>query len=64
MIRKYGSLTLFLTFSCAEYKSRDIIRYLRKVNGVSDSYSAGRLCTEDPIISAFMPIFTPSFKRY
>ena len=49
MIREYGSPTLFLTFSCAEYESPDIIGYLRKINGVSDSYSAGRLCTEDPI---------------
>ena len=48
MIREYGSPTLFLTFSCAEYESPDI-GYLRKINGVSDSYSAGRLCTEDPI---------------
>ena len=49
MIREYGSPTLFLTLSCAEYESPDIERYLRKVNNVTDSYPIGRLCTEDPI---------------
>ena len=49
MIRASGSPTLFLTFSCAEYKSADIDRYLRKVNNVSQSYNIGKLCTEDPI---------------
>ena len=46
MLRVYGSPTLFLTFSCAEYQSPDIIGYLRKV---PDSYPIGRLCCEDPI---------------
>ena len=49
MIREFGPPTLFLTFSCAEYDSFDIERYLRKLNNVPDSYPMGRLCTEDPI---------------
>ena len=49
MVREYGSSTLFLTLSCAEYDSLDISTYLRKVNNVSSSYSTGRLRTEDPI---------------
>ena len=49
MIREWGSPTLFLTFSCAEYESPDITEYLRRVNNVSSSYNIGRLCTEDPI---------------
>ena len=28
MIREWGTPTLFLTFSCAEYESPDIINYL------------------------------------
>ena len=40
--------TLFLTFSCAEYESHDIIAYLRTVNNVPDSYN-GKLCTEVPV---------------
>ena len=32
MIAQYGSPTLFLTLSCAEYDSADIAQYLRKVN--------------------------------
>ena len=39
MIREWGSPTLFLTFSCTEYESPDIIRYLRKVNHVPPSYN-------------------------
>ena len=38
MVREYGSPTLFLTFSCAEYESYDIVSYLRSLNDVSDSY--------------------------
>lgn len=49
MIREYGSPTLFLTFSCAEYDSSDIESYLRKVNKVPDSYPIAKLCTEHPI---------------
>ena len=49
MVREYGSPTLFLTLSCAEYDSLEIATYLRKVNDVSDNYHIGRLCTEDPI---------------
>ena len=49
MICTWGSPTLFLTFSCAEYESPEIDRYLRKVNDVPPSYDIGKLCTEDPI---------------
>ena len=49
MICEWGSPTLFLTFSCAEYESPDITEYLRRVNDVSPSYDIGKLCTEDPI---------------
>ena len=49
MIREWGSPTLFLTFSCAEYESPDIENYFRKVNDVPPSYSMGKLCTEDPV---------------
>ena len=49
MVRSWGSPTLFLTFSCAEYEWSDMARYLRKVNNVPASYDIGRLCTEDPI---------------
>ena len=45
----WGSPTLFLTFSCAEYDSPDITEYLRRVNNVSSHCKIGRLCTEDPI---------------
>jgi len=41
MIREYGSPTLFLTFSCAEYDSPEIERYL---NNVSSKYSMPKLC--------------------
>ena len=36
MLREYGSPTLFITFSCAEYDSGHISRYLRKVNDQPD----------------------------
>ena len=49
MIREYGPPTLFLTFSCAEYESPDIINFLQTVNKVSSTYNIGKLCTEDPI---------------
>ena len=49
MIREWGSPTLFLTFSCAEYVSPDITEYLRRVNNVSSHYNISKLCTEDPI---------------
>ena len=49
MIREWGSPTLFLALSCAEYESPDIENYLRKVNDVPPSYNVGKLCTEDPI---------------
>ena len=50
MLREYGSPTLFVTFSCAEYDSPDINNYLRKVNkDVPDNYPISRLCVEDPV---------------
>ena len=49
MIREWGSPTLFLTFSCAEYESPDITEFLMKVNNVPPSYNIGKLCVEDPI---------------
>ena len=49
MIWEWGSPTLFLTFSCAEYESPDIANFLRSVNNVSSSYDIGKLWTEDPI---------------
>ena len=36
MIRDEGTPTLFLTFSCAEYESPDIIDYLKIVRKVRD----------------------------
>ena len=49
MIAELGSPTFFLTFSCAEYSSEDIRKYLHKVNEVPPSYNTGKLCTEDPV---------------
>lgn len=49
IVREHGSPTFFLTFSCAEYESPDIHRYLRKVNDVSDKYPIKKLCIEDPV---------------
>ena len=49
MLREYGSLTLFLTLSCAECESADISNYFRKINNVSDSYPIGKLRTEHPL---------------
>ena len=49
MLREYGSPTLFITFSCAEYDSEHISRYLRKVNHQPASYPISKLCTEDPV---------------
>lgn len=51
MIREYGPPTLFLTFSCAEYESKDIADYLYKVNNISPNTKCNisKLCCEDPI---------------
>ena len=49
MIRDAGPPTLFLTFSCAEYESPDIIDYLKIVNDGCGGSNAGKLCTEDPV---------------
>ena len=49
MTRNFGPPTLFLTFSCAEYESADIMDYLQKVNNVPFTYNIGKLCIEDPI---------------
>ena len=43
MVREYGTPTLFVTLSCAEYESQEIVGYLRKVNDVPDSYPSGRV---------------------
>ena len=51
MIREWGSPTLFLTFSCAEYESSDITAFFRMVNKVPPGYSIAKLCVEDPDIS-------------
>ena len=48
-MREVGTPTLFLTFSCAEYKSVDIAEYLRMMNDAPASYDIGKLCTEDPV---------------
>ena len=40
---------MFLTFSCAEYDSEHIARYLRKVNDQPASCPISKLCTEDPV---------------
>ena len=50
MIRMWGSPTLFLTFSCAEYESPEIDRYLRKVNDVPPLQN---------VIRVHRPITTP-----
>ena len=47
MVRLYGSPSIFLTLSCAEYDNPEIDSYLKKVNKVSSSYPISRLCTED-----------------
>ncbi|KAL5502532.1 hypothetical protein EMCRGX_G009328 [Ephydatia muelleri] len=49
MLREYGLPTLFITFSCAEYNSTHIDRYLRKVNDHPPSYPISKLCIEDPV---------------
>ena len=49
MIRDAGTPTLFLTFSCTEYESPDIIDYLKIVNDDCCVSNAGKLCTEDPV---------------
>ena len=69
MIREFGSPTLFLTLSCAEYENAEISSYLRKVNKVPSSYDIGKLCTEDPISVSrkfcimFQAFFTTVLKR-
>ena len=45
MIREFGPPTLFLTFSCAEYESPDIMQFVCKVNDAS----VAKLCVEDPV---------------
>uniref|UniRef100_A0A1X7TGH7 Helitron helicase-like domain-containing protein n=1 Tax=Amphimedon queenslandica TaxID=400682 RepID=A0A1X7TGH7_AMPQE len=49
MIAEYGSPTLFLRLSCAEYDSADIVQYLGKLSNAPQSYSISRLFTEDPV---------------
>ena len=62
MDREFGTPTLFLSFSCAEYKSHDIIAYLRAVNNVPDSYN-GKLCTEVSVSRQFSNKFHAFFKK-
>ena len=63
MLREYGSPTLFVTFSCAEYDSPDINNYLRKVNkDVPDNYPISRLCVEDPV--SVSKEFSPKFHAF
>jgi len=52
IVREWGSPTFFLTFSCAEYDSKDIATYLHKINNVPFNYPIGKLCAED-LISVF-----------
>ena len=51
MIRDFGSPTLFLTFSCAEYNSADISESLKLANGLplDSKPNIPQLCTEDPV---------------
>ena len=63
MVREYGPPTLFLTLCCAEYNSLNIATYMRKINNVPDSYSIGKLCTEDPVSVLTHRNSTISFKR-
>ena len=49
MVLEYGTTTLFLKFSCAEYESAVITNNLRKVNSITSSYDIGELGTEDPL---------------
>ena len=47
MLQEYRPPTLFLTFTHPEYDSLDLKPL--KVNDVSDSYSIGKMYTEDPV---------------
>ena len=42
MLREWGSPTLFITLSCAEYDSEHIVRYLRKFNHDQPAKSSHR----------------------
>ena len=42
MIREFGPLIFFLTFSCAEYGAADIANYFRKLNKVPPNYSISK----------------------
>ena len=59
----FGTPTLFLTYSCAEYESHDIIAYLRTVNNVPDSYNNGKLCADDSVSRQFSNKFHAFFKK-
>ena len=45
MVREYGSPTLFLTFSCAEYESYDIVSYFHVLLWIRDAPVIGK---DDP----------------
>ena len=62
MILEYGSPTLFLTFSCAEYECTIISNYLRKLNNVPPSYNIGKLCTR--ICNYLLKVITELGKYY
>ena len=51
MVCEWGFPMFFLTFSCAEYYSKDISDYLHKVNNVPYNYHIGKLCAEGPPFS-------------
>ena len=67
MIREYGSPTLFMTFSCAEYDSPEIVRYLHKANEVPPKYPIPkvkfalriRFLYHENLAKSFMTSFRP-----
>ena len=68
MVREAGPLTLFLTFSCAEYESPDIIDYLKIVNNVPENaqnLNVGKMCIRAPCLcpDSSLTSSTPSFRQ-
>ena len=66
MVREYGTPTLFLTLSCAEYESPDIIGYLRSVNNVPQATTLGSyaLKTLYLFLGSFPRHSMPSFRKF
>ena len=66
MVREFGTPTLFLIFSCAEYNSHDIANYRKTVNNVPEGYEVGKLALRIPFQSpgsshsSFLPSSTKS----